>query len=286
MADDEYVSATPEQKLNISNYFVMSSPTGEVHEVVLDVAKLVDDPSVLTDAALRKIMREYNHEQLQPAKTPDGNSLVVSAHGAVGDDYYVDPSSGKVFKFDHRKMLFTDEGESKQTLAGEVESFRAAVAKSLDGYMARQYKKDKCTITVYGADDGKITICLSARNIHLPAFWSGGWRTTASFNCKQSGTSDFKINTRVEVHYFEDGNVQLHAAIEKSPKINVTDAASTADAVAKALENMESSYQSNMEEMYVDMHNVTIKAMRRVLPMSKQPMTWNTAAHSIQVNSS
>lgn len=285
MADEDYEEATPEQKINIANYFVMSSPTGEVHDVVLDVAKLVDDPAVLTDGALKKIMREYNHQQLQPAKTPDGNSLVVSTHGAVGDDEYVDPSTGKVFKFDHRKHLFTEESENKQTLADEINSFRGAVDKELAGYNARQYKKDKCTMTVYGADDGKITICLSARNIHLPAFWSGGWKSVATFNCKESGSQEMKINTRIEVHYFEDGNVQLHAAIEKSPKINVTDAASTAESVVKALEAMESTYQSNMEEMYVDMHNVTVKAMRRQLPITKQPMSWNVAAHSIQLNS-
>ena len=31
---DEYAQATPEQKLNIATYFVMSAPVGEVDEVV------------------------------------------------------------------------------------------------------------------------------------------------------------------------------------------------------------------------------------------------------------
>lgn len=282
--DDEYTPATPEQKINIANYFLMSSPTGEIHEVVADVAKLVDDASVLNEAAIKKIMKEYNHEQLQPAKTPDGNSLVVSEYGHVGDNCYVDPSSGKVFKFDQKKHLF-EETEEKKVLAGEIEAFRAATQEALVKYSERQYKRDKCTITVYGADDGKITVCLSARNVNLPAMWSGGWKTVASFNCKQSGTQELKCSTKIQVHYFEDGNVQLHAALEKTPKVNVTDAASTSAAVATAMEKMETDYQSNMEEMYVDMHNDTIKRMRRFLPINKMPMTWNAAAHSVQIGS-
>jgi capping protein alpha len=280
MADEE---ASPAAKLNIANYFIMSSPTGEVHDVLLDVAKLVNDPSVLSDAAIRKIMREYNHEQLQTAKTPDGNMLVVSTYGAVGEDKYVDPSTGKVFKFDHRKHVFSIEGEEKKALSDSVNSFRTAIEKGMTEYMGGQYKTGKCTVTVYGQEDGTITVCLSARNVHLPAFWSGGWRSIFSFNCLKKGACDSKCNTKVSVHYFEDGNVQLHAAIEKNVKVNVADPDSTAAALVKAISRMETDYQAALEEMYVDMHDATFKAMRRFLPINKVPMTWNVAAHSVKI---
>jgi capping protein alpha len=280
MGDDE---ASPAAKLNIANYFIMSSPTGEVHDVLLDVAKLVNDPSVLSDAAIRKIMREYNHDQLQPANTPDGHMLVVSSHGFLGDDKYVDPSTGRVLKFDHRKLTWSAEGDEKKSLSESVNSYRSAIDKALHDYLSQQYKQGKCTVTVYGAEDGTITVCLSARNIHLAAFWSGGWRSVFSFNCKTKGTSDSKCNTKVSVHYFEDGNVQLHAAIEKNVKVNVADPESTASGLAKAIGRMESDYQAALEEMYVEMHDTTFKAMRRFLPITKQPMTWNVNAHSVKM---
>jgi capping protein alpha len=280
MAEDE---ASPEAKLNIANYFIMSSPTGEVHDVLLDVAKLVNDPSVLSDAAIRKIMKEYNHEQLQTAKTPDGHMLVCSQYGFQGDDKYVDPSTGKVYKFDHRKHVFSDDAEAKHTLSDSVNSYRSAIDKGLQDYLGAQYKAGKATVTVYGAEDGTITVCLSARNVHLAAFWSGGWRSIFSFNCKSKGTCDSKCNTKVSVHYFEDGNVQLHAAIEKNVKVNVADAESTAAGLVKAIHRMETDYQAALEEMYVDMHDTTFKAMRRFLPISKMPMTWNVAAHSVKI---
>lgn len=281
MADDE---ASPATKLNIANYFVMSSPTGEVHDVLLDVAKLVNDPTVLSDAAIRKIMKEYNHDQLQPAKTPDGHMLIASSYGFQGDDKYLDPSTGKVYKFDHRKHVFSaDDSDAKSTLSESVNGYRTAIERAIQEYIGAQYKAGKATVTVYGAEDGTITVCLSARNVHLPAFWSGGWRSIFSFNCKQKGQCDSKCNTKVSVHYFEDGNVQLHAAIEKNVKINVSDEASTASALVKTIQKMETDYQAALEEMYVDMHDTTFKAMRRFLPISKMPMTWNVNAHSVKI---
>jgi capping protein alpha len=280
MAEDE---ASPATKLNIANYFIMSSPTGEVHDVLLDVAKLVNDPSVLSDAAIRKIMKEYNEEQLQPAKLPDGRMLVCSKYNFHGDDKYVDPTTGKVYKFDHRKHTFSEDADGKSSLADSVNSYRAAIEKAIVDYIGAQYKANKCTVTVYGQEDGTITVCLSARNVHLAAFWSGGWRSIFSFNCKTKGTVDSKCNTKVSVHYFEDGNVQLHAAIEKNVKVNVADPESTASGLVKAISRMETDYQAALEEMYVDMHDTTFKAMRRFLPINKMPMTWNVNAHAVKI---
>lgn len=274
-------SASPEQKLNIANYFIMSSPTGEVNDVLVDVAKLVADSTVLSDDAVKKMMREYNVEQLQPAKTPDGNMVVVSTYGQVADDEYVDPSSGKVLKFDHRKHLFTEATEKKQSLSEGVAKHRSAIADALAKYTDSQYKKGKCVVTVYGADNGTITICISARNVLLSAYWTGGWRSVFTLNVNTKGTTDIKGNIKINVHYFEDGNVQLHAAIEKGGSVNITDEASTAAAVAKVIGTIESEFQSNMEEMYVDMHRNTFKSMRRFLPITKQPMNWSPYAHNI-----
>lgn len=276
---EEYEQATPEQKLNIANYFVMSSPTGEVHDVLVDVAKLVNDNDAFDDAAIKKIMTAYNVDQLQPAKTPDGNDLIVSAYGQVGDSEYLDPSNGKVYAFDHRNHKFTEATDKKQALDDNIAAYRAGVEKAMADYKKNQYKENKCTITVYGADDGTITVCLSARNVRLSSFWTGGWRSYFAFNVGTKGTTEMKCTIKVNVHYFEDGNVQLHSAIEKVVSINVSDVEGTGKAVVNGITKVESEFQGALEEMYVKMHGTTFKAMRRFLPVTKQPMNWNVNAH-------
>lgn len=61
----------------------------------------------------------------------------------------------------------------------------------------------------------------------------------------------------------------------------VQDPESTGASVATALEKFETSFQSNLEEMYVEMHKNTFKKMRRMLPKTRQLMNWSSAAHGV-----
>jgi len=278
MSDDE---ATPQQKINIANYFIMLSPTGECEEVLADVSKLVGDKSILTESTINNMLKDYNQEHMVAAKTPSGDKLLVTSHGKVGDDLFLDPNTGKVLRFDHRALEFKEETDQKQVLNADINAYRTAIAKSLKEYSGSQYKNGKCTSCVYGSDDGKIVVCLSAANVSLNNFWSGGWRSTFTLSVKDKGKTEMSGGSKLNVHYFEDGNVQLHAARDSVHPIDVTDPDTTAAAVSKAIGSIESELQANLEEMYVDMHRTTFKSMRRFLPLNRQPMNWNTCAHSL-----
>jgi len=273
-----------EQKLNIATYFLMSSPTGEVDDVVTDVLKLVDK-SVVSEAALEKILKDYNCENMVWAADPEDNKappILVTAYGQVSPNSYLDANSGRVLTFDHRKRKFTGVSDKKQVLAGEVSSYRDAISKSVADYLTKQYKNGKVVSAVYGADSGQVTICISAKNVNLSNYWSGGWRSVYTLNVGKKGApSELKANIKVQVHYFEDGNVQLHTNIDKTASINIGSEEDTAKEINKALNKIETDFQANLEEMYVNMHRTTFKAMRRFLPITKQPMTWSAAAHSL-----
>jgi len=282
MAEEEYEQATPEQKLNIATYFVMSSPTGEIEDVITDVKKLVNDNAVLNDEALVKILANYNTEQLTSAADPDGNQVLVTTYGQVSADLFLDPNTGRVFRFDHRKRKITEVTEQKQVLKEEIAKYRSAIATSLSSYIESNYKEGKCVTAVYGADNGTVTVCVSAKNVHLGNFWTGGWRSVFSLNVGKMGATEMKANVKINVHYFEDGNVQLNTHVDKTINITVTsDEEATGKNVAVAVAQIESEFQSQLEEMYVNMHRTTFKSMRRFLPVNRQPMIWNLAAHSL-----
>jgi|Transcript_19471 capping protein alpha len=282
MSDGEYEEATPEQKLNIANYFIMSSPSGEVSEVLADVSKLVGDSSVLSADKVEGMLKDYNLEHMTAAKTPAGNKLLVTPYGKVADDLFLDPESGKVLKFNHTSAEFKEETDQKQVLNDDVASYRGAISKAVNSYVSGQFKSDKCTVAVYGSDDGKITICISAINVRLSSFWSGGWRSTFTVDVSTKGTASLSGSSKLNVHYFEDGNVQLHCAREHKESVQIADPDATASSVAKAIGSLESSLQANLEDMYVDMHHTTFKSMRRFMPLTRMPMNWNAAAHSLQ----
>ncbi len=281
MSDDDYSEATPEQKLHIATYFIMSAPVGEVDEVSSDVVKLVGDSKTLNDAALNAILRDYNTEQMTVAPDLHGKPVLVSKFGQVGNNLYLDPSSGKVLKFDHQRRAFTEETDKKQVLSEKVDAYRRAISTAIDKYLDDQFKANKCVQAIYGADNGAITICMSAKNVNLSNYWTGSWRSVYTMSVNGSST-ELKGNVKANVHYFEDGNVQLHTTIDHQTQISLSgNAEAVAARVAEAINKFETEFQNNLEEMYVNMHRTTFKAMRRFLPVQKTKFLWSSAAHSL-----
>jgi capping protein alpha len=281
MADEEneVQEASPEQKLNISSYFIMSSPTGEVDDVVKDVKKLVGNE--VLGSNLTRILKDYNIEQMVAAKDPDGSPVLVTAHGQIADDLYLDPATGRVIKFDHVSRKFLEFTDKKQVLEESVGKHRSAINKEISTYVDEQYKSGKAAAAVYGADSGSITICISATNVHLGAFWTGGWRSVYQLNVSSSGSQELSADIKVQVHYFEDGNVQLHTKFTTKTPVVVSDEKKTAVEVGKAVRKIETEFQANLEEMYIAMHRQTFKAMRRFFPVTKKPMEWDLRKHNL-----
>jgi len=278
--DGDVQEATPEQKINIASYFIMSSPTGEIDDVVKDTKKLVGDD--VLGGPLSRILKDYNMEQMVAAKDPDGNPVLVTAHGAIGDDLFLDPATGRVIKFDHIKRKFLEFTDKKQVLEESVNKHRTAINKEVNAYLEEQYKSGKAVASVYGADTGAVTICISAANVHLGAFWTGGWRGVFQLNVSSSGSQELSADIKVQVHYFEDGNVQLHTKFNtKSPITVSSDEKKTAVEVGKTIKKIETEFQANLEEMYISMHRQTFKQMRRFWPISKKPMEWDLRKHNL-----
>lgn len=84
MADEwGYEDAPDDEKLRIAQHFLLSSPPGQVHDVLRDVAKLVP-ARVLTDAALRGALHAYNLKNVLPVEVPDADYQVcVVSYGVV-----------------------------------------------------------------------------------------------------------------------------------------------------------------------------------------------------------
>lgn len=278
--EDEYEEATPEQKLSIATYFITSSPTGEVDEVAADVAKLVNNGEVMSTSNVNNILKSYNNDQMVWAEH-EGKNVLVSAFGQVADDEYLDPNSGTVLKWSHKKRSWLEPTDKQQSLDDNIAKYRVAIQAALDTYVSEHYREGKCVAQVYGNDDGTINICVSGANTNLNNYWSGGWKATYSVNVSSKGEQELKGRVKINVHYFEDGNVQMHNAMEKTKSVAVGSADDTAKEVVAAVKEIESNLQNNLEEMYVNMHRVTFKNMRRFLPKTRQKMPWNSSLHSL-----
>eukprot|EP00743_Colponemidia_sp_Colp-15_P001823 GILK01001988.1.p1 GENE.GILK01001988.1~~GILK01001988.1.p1 ORF type:complete len:318 (-),score=43.73 GILK01001988.1:94-1002(-) len=282
MADYEELSDA--EKMKIVRHFLISSPPGEIHEVLADCQKLVPR-RLLEEDKLQDIFATYNEEHLTPVPLPQQEHKgLISADGKIDSKHYLDPKSRLVFEVNHvRGTSAGTRAASSAQLPDEAEPYRDAIQQAVTAYVNQYYPENMCHFAVYSKmENGNVTItvCLSSKSVNLRNFWSGGWRSRwqLSFIPHQKGPIELKGSVKIDVHYYEDGNVQMKE--QKPVSVSIPehqDAAALGAAVAAAIQNAETELQSALEDMYVSLSDETFRAMRRVLPITGERMDWNIA---------
>lgn len=133
---------------------------------------------------------------------------------------------------------------------------------------------------------------------NLANYWAGRWRSTYTFclpsaadtGAGEAGDSiQVQGKVQVQVHYFEDGNVQLLA--EHAPKLSVStlvnvaavlsgsaspkDYTLLAEDIVRTIKADEQAYHAALEATLSELAERTFRALRRQLPVTKQKLDWN-----------
>jgi len=205
---------------------------------------------------------------------PSGKKVALSASGEVEGDY-LDSSSGTVFSVDHASLA-TSESDASYSPDPAVEGTRVAIQTEVNTYLADKYLSDESAGCVY-AKDGKIVAILTGEKANLKNFWAGKWNSVWTITVGL-GEAEVAGEIKILAHYFEDGNMQLNTSKPvASKKITVT-AGSDADlakAIVAHIAEAENAVQVGLENMYANMGEQTLRAMRRVMPVTRNKMEWN-----------
>ncbi|PWN53002.1 subunits of heterodimeric actin filament capping protein Capz [Violaceomyces palustris] len=124
--------------------------------------------------------------------------------------------------------------------------------------------------------DYKFVTNIVGNRYNLSNFWSGRWRSSYTYDPK---LSTLTCSIQVQVHYFENGNVQLNtskpcAVTLPSPSAEA-DPKDLAKALAKLVEKHENEYQKALERSYDELSEKAFKALRRLLPVTRQKIDWD-----------
>ncbi|KAF2258128.1 F-actin-capping protein-like protein subunit alpha-1 [Lojkania enalia] len=244
--------------------FVESTPPGELTDVTKAIKSILGDESIQNE--LTPAFEKYNEEQFATVKLP-GNSeeVIVSSYNSLGGSRYYDVESQSAFDFDHS----TQKASKVQSyvLDSNHADLVKNLVKSLSTHTSEHYPKS--SLGVYPTeDDTQIAIITVASKYSPSNFWNGRWRSSYIYN-PFSGSITGSI--KVDVHYYEDGNVRL--LTNKDISVSVGSGA-TASEIIRQIATAEKKYQEDLNKAFGSLSEGAFKALRRQLPVTRQKVEW------------
>ena len=282
---------TNEEKLQIAQHFLLSSPPGQFHEVLKDVLQLLPE-GLLTDQLTRGIARAYNTKVCKVVTAPSGSKNVLCAAAEIDATHYVDAATGEPYEVDHLSLAATatvPEDCARPHAAGStVEQRRQQLQAGVTAYLSEAYPADDSAGSVCASKDGSgvLTVTLTGEKTNLRNFWSGRFTSSWTVTLAEGGdlaslsltdavtvTGDIKVHA----HYYEDGNVQMQTH-RRFPATKVPVNGDLSGPVVAHIRDCERALEKGLADMYINMNEETFKQMRRLMPVTRNKMEWNINA--------
>jgi len=265
-----------DEKLKIAHQFILESPPGELNDVFNDLIVLLDiDDYKEYLPQFVKSFQEYNNANFIPVEIPNQDSkAIISKFGMIDDEHYLDPRSGNSFAFDHFHQK-VDDVQKVEIEENEETALREAVDEEIQKYVKEHFAEG--VNAVYYKDD-KMTIIITANKYNPDNFWNGRWRSIYHIDTENNEVTGY---IKSNVHYYEDGNVQLEWKKDTSFTLSKdkSDPTAYAKAITKGIDDFERNAEISLKETYNDQANNVLKALRRALPVTKQKMDWNQISY-------
>ncbi|KAI9224727.1 F-actin-capping protein subunit alpha [Blastocladiella britannica] len=262
--------ASPSQsdRIAIATAFVAQAPPGELADVVTDVRVLFDNEELLAPE-LPTALATFHADRLTAVPVPWGqHKAIICAPAAIDEAAYryLDPRAAKSFTFDPVTLAVSAEEDAEPSSA---EAMRKDLESHLDTYSAAHYPNGNAG--VYAVDPTEFHVVIASEKLNASNFWNAQWRSHWTWK-----EGKLHGDMSATVHYYEDGNVQLHNTHQEA--IDVP-ADSTAEAVIKAIKKAESARHKALHSAYADMSEKVFRGLRRALPLTRTKLDWNKIAN-------
>jgi capping protein alpha len=151
--------------------------------------------------------------------------------------------------------------------AAKLTRRRKSLVKSLSSHTTEHYPKS--SYGVFPINDASQLALVTVANKYSPTnYWNGRWRS-AYFYTPATGAITGSI--KVDVHYYEDGNVRL--LTDKDVSLSAGANASATD-ILRQIATAEKKYQEDLNKAFASLSEGAFKSLRRQLPITRQKIEW------------
>jgi len=280
---DEVDELSDKEKLKIANNFVFNSPPGQTQKVIDDVRTLLGS-ELLSKSVVQQMSLRVNREHFQAVAVPDSQRLaLVTTAGELESGNFLDPDGRQELIIDQTAQTCTGTQPLSPAALAEwcsdkTEATRKSIQQAMESYAAESLPG--AAVTTYGrtvSGRAQYTCCIGSCSVNLGSFWGGLWRAQWVLNANPDGQSGTLVGSvTCNVHYFEDGNVQLHDTGKFTKEISLQ--GDVGAVFAKQVAEYETEWVMAMESIYQTMSESVLNALRRRLPITKVKFDWDNRA--------
>ncbi|KAI0594695.1 putative F-actin-capping protein [Biscogniauxia sp. FL1348] len=250
-----------------------SIPTPLLYERfnVPDVAHIkaltIHEPELISQ--LGPAFEKYNEEQFITTKLPGSSQqVIISSHSSLGNGRYYDVESSSSFAFDHTTQKASD--VQSHVLEGPQTELVKSTLKSLSTYVKEHFPN--ASYGVYPIEnDSKVAVIIVANKYSPNNYWNGRWR---SLYIIDPSSETLEGSIKVDVHYYEDGNVRLLTNKPISASVSSVSGAG----ISKEISVAEKKYQEELNKGFTSLSEGAFKGLRRQLPVTRQKIEWDKVA--------
>eukprot|EP01012_Entosiphon_sulcatum_P008478 TRINITY_DN1460_c0_g1_i2.p1 TRINITY_DN1460_c0_g1~~TRINITY_DN1460_c0_g1_i2.p1 ORF type:complete len:175 (-),score=41.42 TRINITY_DN1460_c0_g1_i2:21-545(-) len=160
--------------------------------------------------------------------------------------------------------------------------FSVVLQEAADEYLKNHYKSG--AIAVFSTSGEGLyngVICVQSEVSNRKSFWSGRWRGTFRVHLASETKAILEGEIVDVVHYYEDGNVLMQARHPVKQEVESKDLPTLAKKVLAAVSAAEGKFHQDIESQCSQLSEDTFKAMRRRLPITKEPFNFASSAHKL-----
>ena len=144
-----------------------------------------------------------------------------------------------------------------------------ALLKSLGAHVSEHYPSNAAHGVYPASADSTIALLITGSKFSPSNYWNGRWRSVYTFD---PATHTLAGTIKVDVHYYEDGNVRLLTA--NTIEAEIAGGGGAPD-VVRTIARKEKEYQERLNDAFGQLSEGAFKNLRRQLPITRQKIDWD-----------
>lgn len=242
---------------------VETVPPGELKGVKDDLSSIVDSDRVINSAF-------ENYINQKP---------IVVSKAYIASTYNKHPSSSKYIDFIGRQLFNVDIDTQK---AIDVEDFEPSqlypsyfddLVDALELYGQEHYPSTFAYTII--PQDNVVYVLIIGQRLNNENFYTGQWSSIYAIK-----NGEISGDIKVDIHYYEDGNVRLNFDDKVTDKIS-----GNASSIIEFINKSENQVTLNIVDNFNELNQKYFKNLRRLLPVTRAKIHWGNAIGNYRLGS-